>query len=157
MRAEVVSLISAHDEAGSQFLAEAALYVLEFGGSVSTTPSRRIGHYLLIEKVGLGGMGQVWLAEHPHPDVAKNRDVRMGHRLCRYLSVSCATGTPALAAEARFTDAGSVNDGLALGICSSIFHGWRSFVWSAKRTVSYFLRIALIRRVHALQRSLRLC
>ena len=65
VRATVERLLAAHEQAGSFLLAPA---VGESTADESfTPPKRKIDAYYLLELIGVGGMGEVWLAEQREP------------------------------------------------------------------------------------------
>ena len=64
-RAEVDSLLASHDQAGSQFLSTSGAYpdkIPAAAGSIAVQAGRRIGPYLVEQKIGHGGMGEVFAA-----------------------------------------------------------------------------------------------
>jgi tetratricopeptide (TPR) repeat protein len=75
LRAEVESLLEAHDAAGT-FLSDPTPCIdahtpAEIGGEVSGSrparSGRMIGRYKLLERIGEGGFGVVWMAEQQEP------------------------------------------------------------------------------------------
>ncbi len=71
LRREVESLITSHEEAGSQFLGVAAPEVLRLVPRRTLASGTKLGSYQIIELLGAGGMGEVYRARDPR----LNRDL----------------------------------------------------------------------------------
>lgn len=120
LRAEVESLISSHEAAGSQFLAAAAPEILDLASSMNVPnlpPNQIIGNYRLVEELGRGGMGQVWLAEQTAP-VKRPVALKLikggmfdGSALQRFQSERQSLAIMDHPAIAKVFDAGATSDG----------------------------------------------
>jgi eukaryotic-like serine/threonine-protein kinase len=67
LRRRVERLLAQHDSAGSFLEHPAAAVGVILGESISEHPGSRIGPYHLLEQIGEGGMGAVYLAEQKEP------------------------------------------------------------------------------------------
>ena len=74
MRRKVCRLLQGHIQAGTGFLRQSSLLQAaaealeaELSSLASEEPGERMGSYKLIEKLGEGGFGVVWMAEQEQP------------------------------------------------------------------------------------------
>ena len=73
LRSEVESLISSHDQAGDSIEAMAAEAATEMLADERAIVDKQIGHYQVLNRIGRGGMGEVFLAQ----DTALGRKVAL--------------------------------------------------------------------------------
>jgi len=63
LRSEVESLIASHDQAGDSIEAMAAEAATEVLADDRAIVGKQIGHYQVLNRIGRGGMGEVFLAQ----------------------------------------------------------------------------------------------
>src|SRR5688572_22255323 len=66
LRARIERLLQAHDTAGN-FLSQPSTKAIPSTAAVREQPGHRIGRYKLLEQIGEGGCGLVYMAEQEEP------------------------------------------------------------------------------------------
>jgi hypothetical protein len=103
LRGEVESLLSAENEMPPEFL--------QPGADFELSRSARISHYRMLEHLGTGGMGEVWLAHDETldrrvalklPAADRLRDPSVRHRLLREARAAAALEHPAVCRVFQF-------------------------------------------------------
>src|SRR5262245_41993722 len=67
LRRQVSRILAAHRDAGSFLESPAPALGRTIDEAVSETPGTAIGPYQLLEQIGEGGMGTVWMAQQTEP------------------------------------------------------------------------------------------
>ena len=67
LRRRLEALLAAHDSAGGFMAAPAAAGPPEVPSAAGEVPGGRIGRYKLLQRIGVGGCGTVWMAEQEEP------------------------------------------------------------------------------------------
>ena len=67
LRQRLEALLAAHDSAGGFMAAPAAPGPPEAPDAASEAPGGRVGRYKLLQRIGVGGCGTVWMAEQEEP------------------------------------------------------------------------------------------
>ena len=67
LRARVEALITSDRDAGTEFMPAGADAVTVHNAVLAEQPGEVIGHYKLLQQIGEGGFGTVWMAEQQQP------------------------------------------------------------------------------------------
>ena len=81
LRSEIESLISSHDQAGNSIEGMAAEAATEMIANDRAIVGKQIGHYQVLNHIGRGGMGDVYLAQ----------DARLGRKIALKLLLTDLT------------------------------------------------------------------
>src|SRR5678809_91094 len=69
LHSKVKLLLAAHVQADEAFLSPPAMHLAQDprGADIAQSPGQRVGRYTLLERIGEGGFGTVFLAEQVEP------------------------------------------------------------------------------------------
>lgn len=158
LRQEVELLLNQNDQMNSQFLGEtslgeAAAAVLTIDGS--STVGRRVGAYKILERIGVGGMGEVYRAVRADGQYAKEVAVKLvrggfdsgsvNERFRNERQILASLDHPNIA---RLLDGGTADDGTPY-LVMELIDGERIDVYCDRNRLTVVDRLRLFRQVCA--------
>ncbi len=154
LRREVESLLSSHNQAGTDFLKEPAVQ-LSGQAAAAATPARerRIGAYQLVEEIGHGGMGEVYRAVRTDGQYTKEVAIKLvrsgfesgslAERFRHERQILASLDHPNIA---RLLDGGSTEDGVPY-LVIDLIRGVPVDEYCDDRSLSITERLQLFRQV----------
>ncbi|PYX28024.1 MAG: hypothetical protein DMG80_17410 [Acidobacteria bacterium] len=152
LQGEVRSLLSFHDQAGTDFLNESASHLEEWANASSTRPNRqRIGPYEITEEIGRGGMGEVYRAVRADGQYTKEVAIKLVQGGSGALLESFRNERQILASLdhpniARLHDGGSTENGVPY-LVMELIEGTRIDEYCGERKLSVNERLQLFLHV----------
>ena len=155
LRHEVELLLKQNDQMNSQFLAETSLAeaAAVFIADGSSTVGRRVGAYKILERIGVGGMGEVYRAIRADGQYAKEVAVKIvrggfdsgsvNERFRNERQILASLDHPNIA---RLLDGGTADDGMPY-LVMELIDGERIDLYCERHRLTVVDRLRLFRQV----------
>src|SRR3984957_14252637 len=156
LRHEVEILLNQEDQMNSQFLEETSLAegaAAVFTTDGSSTAGRRVGAYKILERIGVGGMGEVYRAVRADGQYAKEVAVKLvrggfdsgsvNERFRNERQILASLDHPNIA---RLLDGGTADDGMPY-LVMELIEGERIDVYCERNKLTVPGRLQLFRQV----------
>jgi eukaryotic-like serine/threonine-protein kinase len=156
LRQEVEILLNQQDQMNSQFMGETSLgkaAAAVFIADSSSTAGRRVGAYKILERIGVGGMGEVYRAVRADGQYAKEVAVKLvrggfdsgsvNERFRNERQILASLDHPNIA---RLLDGGTADDGMPY-IVMELIEGERIDIFCDRNRLTVADRLRLFRQV----------